>query len=105
LKGLLREEDADPMSQMTTAAISKREKSILRSREKANDLCSLLCAHRLLDVMISIEFTEEESTRPVLHNQMGVDFPKNEVRTCFHFATSLFILSFFIFIFIFIFLN
>jgi hypothetical protein len=93
LKGLLREEDADPMSQMTTAAISKRETSILRSREKANDLCSLLCAHRLLDVMISIEFTEEESTSPVLHNQMGVDFHKlkNEVRTRFHFATSLFI--------------
>jgi hypothetical protein len=93
LKALLREENADPMSQMTTAAISKRENSILRSREKANDLCSLLCAYRLLDVMLSMEFTEEESTSPVLHNQMGVDLPKNEVRARFHFATSLLIPS------------
>lgn len=65
---------------MTDVAISKREASILRSRGKANELCSLLCAYRLLDIVASQELTEGCDITP-LHLKMGVNVSKNEVRT------------------------
>jgi hypothetical protein len=73
------------MSDMTALAVSKRETSMLKSREKANDFCGLLCAFRLLDVSIGMEIIKDKSHLPPKHNQMGIDLPSNEVSSFFIF--------------------
>jgi hypothetical protein len=75
--------NADPMSDMSSVAISKRETSMLKSRERSNDFCSLICAFRLLDVIMDLEMTQETSSKPLKHNQMGINLYNNEVRTFF----------------------
>jgi hypothetical protein len=68
------------MSNMSVAAISNRESSMLRSREKANEFSSVLCAYRLLDVILSIENANDVLSSPPVHKQMGINISKNEVR-------------------------
>ena len=67
------------MRGMSAHAISVRESSMLRSREKSNEFCSLLCAYRLLDVITSLVIVEG-STVPPLHKKMNINLSKNEVR-------------------------
>lgn len=88
LKALLRENNADTMSQMSTAAISERESSMLKSRQRANEFCSFLCAYRLLDIIVHGIATV--STRPPLHKKMGMNILKNEVRIKLPFHTIYF---------------
>jgi hypothetical protein len=67
------------MPEMSNAAVSNRESSMLRSKERANDFCSLLCAFRLLDVMGNLE-TPSDQIRPPVHKKMELNLSKNEVR-------------------------
>ena len=90
LKGLLRDVNADPMSEMSSIAISNQESSMLKSREKANEFCSLLCAYRLLDVILNLEIVKEASSSPLVHQQMGINVSKNEVCTHFHLRQLIF---------------
>lgn len=52
----------------------------MKSRGKANELCSLLCAYRLLEIITGKKMLEE-SNFPPMHKKMGINFSKNEVRT------------------------
>lgn len=83
MKALLRDVNSDPMSDMSAVAISKRETSMLRSRERSNDFCSMLCAYRLLDVISYVSVPVGEADTPPLHNQMGINFLNNEARNLF----------------------
>ena len=81
LKSLLRHKDFDHMSNMTTLAISSRETSMLRSKEKANEFCSFICAHRLLDVIAHLSIDSEPLLdNPPVHKKMGINFTKSDVR-------------------------
>lgn len=93
LKALLRDVNADPMSDMSAVAISKRESSMLKSREKSSDFCSLLCAYRLLDVIISLERTTEKLHAPPLHNQIGTNLFNNEVCSYFIYVDFFFLMK------------
>ena len=75
------------MNEMSVITISNRETSMLRSKEKASKLCSLLCAYRLLDVIVSLS-DENESTPPPVHKRMGVNIFDNEVRSHLIFLLS-----------------
>ena len=77
--------NADSMAEMTVAAISRRETSILRSREKANEICSLFAAYRLMDVIGTLEPSSRNFTSPPSHRQMAIDLSTNEVRFLFFF--------------------
>lgn len=96
IKALLRDKDADSMSNMSNVAVSNREISILKSREKANEFCSLICAHRLLDAIICSAGVEDGSCVPPRHNQMGTNIASNDVRIYLHLC--LFILKYFRFL-------
>jgi hypothetical protein len=65
--------------EISNDAITNRESSLLRSKEKANNLCSLLCAFRLLDVIVKLDLPSDQIQPPV-HKKMGLNFSKNEVR-------------------------
>jgi len=65
---------------MSTVAISRQESSMMKSRGKANDLCSLICAYRLLENIVGKERLEDPKIPP-MHKKMGVNFSKNEVRS------------------------
>jgi hypothetical protein len=67
------------MTETSNVALSNRESSILKSKEKANEFCSLLCALRLLDVIGSLVIPGDQTQHPV-HKKMGISFSKNEVR-------------------------
>ena len=67
------------MSEMSNAAVSNRETSMLRSKERANEFCSLLCAFRLLDVIGNMVIPSDQ-TKPPVHEKMGINLSKNEVR-------------------------
>lgn len=98
LKALLRDANADFMAGMSAVAISKRETSMLKSRGKANELCSLLCAYRLLDVFFGLEKeTMALSNDTPLHGKMGINISKTEVRT--QSCPSFFVLTLNLFIF------
>ena len=87
---LLRDVNIDPMSEMSSIAISNWESSMLKSREKANEFCSLLCTYRLLDVILNLEIVKEASSSPPVHQQMGINVSKNKVCTHFHLCQPLF---------------
>ncbi|KAF8813075.1 hypothetical protein BYT27DRAFT_7207231 [Phlegmacium glaucopus] len=76
LKAILRDVGSDTMVGLSSTAISKRETKILKTKEKSNELCSLLCAYRLLDVIASFEVTNQALTPPS-HKKMSIDFTKN----------------------------
>jgi hypothetical protein len=80
------------MAEMSTVDISKRENTLLKSRGKANELCSLICAHRLLDVLVSFDLTEE-STMRTTHKQMGFNMSKNDVRIYLYLCKLLYFLT------------
>lgn len=84
MKALLRDANADFMTGMSAAAISKREISMLKSRGRANELCSLLCAHRLVDVIFLME-PDENLVSPPKHKKMGINILKIEVRVFFYY--------------------
>lgn len=75
----MRDISSDPMSEMSAIAISSRESSMLRSKEKANEFSSLLCAYRLLDVIASLAI-EDDSTPPPAHKKMRMNLSNNKVR-------------------------
>lgn len=52
---------------------------MLRSREKSDEFCSLLCAYCLLDVIVNSDVSEG-LTPPPLHKKMAINFSKNKVR-------------------------
>lgn len=78
LRAIMREVDVDAMAGMSTKAISNRESTMLRTREKASVFCSLLTAYRLLDVIAMLE-ENENSVRPPSQSKMTVDFSKHAV--------------------------
>jgi len=80
LKGLLREFDSDSMTGLSADMIAKQENRISKGIH-SNDLCSLLAAYRLLDVIELLEITPEttNTVKPPLHHKMSVDFKKHEV--------------------------
>jgi hypothetical protein len=82
LKALMREADVDVMAGLTTQAISLRESSILKKKERASDFCSLITAYRLLDVISMLEETED-SVRPPVQVRSRFDFSKTPVRLVF----------------------
>lgn len=86
MKALFRDVNADPMSNMSVVMISNRESGILKSREKGNDFIGILCAYRLLDVIVELgtHWQKKESKLPPIHLQMEISSFKNEV--CFHFV-------------------
>ena len=71
------------MSDMSSAAISNRESSLLKSREKANEFCSLLCAYRLLDVFINMEMVKEGVKLPTDAPENGLKHLKKRSMTLF----------------------
>ena len=77
------------MADMSSTAISKREGSMLRSKEKANEFCSLLCGYRLLDVIVGLVAYSDKSTQPPVHNKMGINISKNDVRILYFYKKSL----------------
>lgn len=79
LKALMREVNADTMTGLTTNAISLRESSILKTRERASDFCSFITAYRMLDVISMLE-QSEDSLQPPLQLRGKVQIPTNTVR-------------------------
>ena len=72
------------MSDMTAVAIFNRENTMLRSKEKANEFCSFICAHRLLDVIAHLSTNAEPLLdNPPVHKKMGINFNKADVRIQF----------------------
>ena len=67
------------MSELSAIEVSKRESSILRSKKRANEFCSFVCAHRLLDVLAYLK-KEKDLLSPPIHKKMGIDLPKNDIR-------------------------
>ena len=70
----------DPMSGLSAELIAKYEMTSMKGVCGA-DLCSLLCAYRLLDVIELLEITPETTNivKPPLHSKMAVDFKKHGV--------------------------
>ena len=88
----MREVDTDVMAGMTPNAISLRESSLLKKRERASDFCSLLTAYRLLDIISLLEATES-SVRPPVQLRSKVDIPKNTVRLIVNFVHTVLIMN------------
>jgi hypothetical protein len=77
LKALLHDANADFMAGISAVAILKRETSMLKLLGKVNELCSLLCAYRLLDVFFGLEKdTADLSNNAPLHRKMGNNISK-----------------------------
>lgn len=71
------------MAGMSPSQIAEREASMIRSKERSKEICSLLTAFKLFDTIASVENMVSPLVPPI-HPKIPGDFQKNIVRLCSH---------------------
>lgn len=78
LKTILRDVSVDTVAGLSTVAISKRERTMIRSKDRSFEFSSLLTAYKLLDVITNLE-DSKGLILPPTHNKMKGNFSRYKV--------------------------